>query len=183
MGVGLDLFGGLVCVTSVEKDKFPTENFPEIKGSHREISGGKYTTEQKETSRCHNLAVAGHHLMLVLYGRLTFQPACVFRGLNKGLNCVCASESRAAYGTLFIGTPSSRPHGGFQRRDPVCGLEAGPTACPQNLGFQADRLNVLCGRAHKSASKPMALHLMKGPRPGAPASGQSLDSCTHRGAR
>ena len=27
--------------------------------------------------------------MLVLYGRLTFQPACVFRGLNKGLNCVC----------------------------------------------------------------------------------------------
>ena len=36
-----------------------------------------------------HLAVAGHHLMLVLYGRLTFQPACVFRGLNKGLNCVC----------------------------------------------------------------------------------------------
>ena len=52
MGVGLDLFGGLVCVTSVEKDKFPTENFPEIKGSHREISGGKYTTERKETSSC-----------------------------------------------------------------------------------------------------------------------------------
>ena len=26
--------------------------------------------------------------MLVLYGRLTFQPACVFRGLNKGINCV-----------------------------------------------------------------------------------------------
>ena len=26
--------------------------------------------------------------MLVLYGRLTFQPACVFRGLNKGLNCM-----------------------------------------------------------------------------------------------
>ena len=27
--------------------------------------------------------------MLVLYGRLTFQPACVFRGLNKGLKlCV-----------------------------------------------------------------------------------------------
>ena len=51
MGVGLDLFGGLVCVPSVEKDKFPTENFPEIKGSHREISGGKYTTERKETSR------------------------------------------------------------------------------------------------------------------------------------
>ena len=40
----------LVCVTSFEKDKFPTENFPEIKGSHREISGGKYTTERKETS-------------------------------------------------------------------------------------------------------------------------------------
>ena len=54
MGVGLDLFGGLVCVTSVEKDKFPTENFPEIKGSHREISGGKYTTERKETSSCPN---------------------------------------------------------------------------------------------------------------------------------
>ena len=52
MGVGLDLFGGLVCVTSVEKDKFPTENVPEIKGSHREISGGKYTTERKETSSC-----------------------------------------------------------------------------------------------------------------------------------
>ena len=52
MGVGLDLFGGLVCVTSVEKDKFPTENFPEIKGSHREISGGKYTTERKETYSC-----------------------------------------------------------------------------------------------------------------------------------
>ena len=50
MGVGLDLFGGLVYVTSFEKDKFPTENFPEIKGSHREISGGKYTTERKETS-------------------------------------------------------------------------------------------------------------------------------------
>ena len=50
MGVGLDLFGGLVCVTSFEKDKFPTESFPEIKGSHREISGGKYTTERKETS-------------------------------------------------------------------------------------------------------------------------------------
>ena len=31
--------------------------------------------------------------MLVLYGRLTFQPACVFRGLNKGLSCVCAMES------------------------------------------------------------------------------------------
>ena len=29
-----------------------------------------------------HLAVAGHHLMLVLYGRLTFQPACVFRGLK-----------------------------------------------------------------------------------------------------
>ena len=55
MGVGLDLFGGLVCVTSVEKDKFPTENFPEIKGSHREISGGKYTTERKETSSCPNV--------------------------------------------------------------------------------------------------------------------------------
>ena len=40
MGVGLDLFGGLVCVTSVEKDKFPTENFPEIKGSHREKAAG-----------------------------------------------------------------------------------------------------------------------------------------------
>ena len=50
MGVGLDLFGGLVCVTSVEKDKFPTENFPEIKGSHREISTGKYTIERKERS-------------------------------------------------------------------------------------------------------------------------------------
>ncbi len=25
---------------------------------------------------------AGHHLMLVLCGRLTFQPACVYRGLN-----------------------------------------------------------------------------------------------------
>ena len=37
-------------------------------------------------------AVAGHHLMLVLYGRvygrLTFQPVCVSHGLNKGLNCV-----------------------------------------------------------------------------------------------
>ena len=37
---------------------------------------------------CIHPAVAGHHLMLVLYGRFTFQPACVFRGLNKGLNCV-----------------------------------------------------------------------------------------------
>ena len=36
-----------------------------------------------------HLAVASHHLMLVLYGRLTFQPACVFRGLNKGLKIVC----------------------------------------------------------------------------------------------
>ena len=50
MGVGLDLFGGLVYVTSFEKDKFPTENFPEIKGSHREISTGKYTIERKERS-------------------------------------------------------------------------------------------------------------------------------------
>ena len=33
--------------------------------------------------------------MLVLYGRLTFQPACVFRGLNKGLNCVW-TQSRVA---------------------------------------------------------------------------------------
>ena len=32
--------------------------------------------------------------MLVLYGRLTFQPACVFRGLNKGLNCVCVRRAR-----------------------------------------------------------------------------------------
>ena len=28
---------------------------------------------------CIHLAVVGHHLMLVVYGRLTFQPACVFR--------------------------------------------------------------------------------------------------------
>ena len=34
--------------TSFEKGKFPTENSPEIKGSHREISAGKYVTEQKE---------------------------------------------------------------------------------------------------------------------------------------
>ena len=40
-----------------------------------------------------HLAVAGHHLMLVVYGRLTFQPACVVRGLNKGLNCVCARNN------------------------------------------------------------------------------------------
>ena len=48
-------------------------------------------------------AVAGHHLMLVLYGRLTFQPACVFRGLNKGLNCVvfCAG-SRERVCTITI---------------------------------------------------------------------------------
>ena len=31
--------------------------------------------------------------MLVLYGRLTFQPACVFRGLNKGLSCMYVSNS------------------------------------------------------------------------------------------
>ena len=36
--------------------------------------------------------------MLVLYGRLTFQPACVFRGLNKGLNCVCVCVFRARSG-------------------------------------------------------------------------------------
>ena len=60
MGVGLDLFGGLVSVTSFEKDKFPTENFPEIKGSHRETSGGKYTTERKETSSRAKLAVTFH---------------------------------------------------------------------------------------------------------------------------
>ena len=34
--------------------------------------------------------------MLVLYERLTFQPACVFGGLNKGLKlCVCVILSRA----------------------------------------------------------------------------------------
>ena len=39
--------------------------------------------------------------MLVLYGRLTFQPACVFRGLNKGLKlCVCANaDTRSDRGT------------------------------------------------------------------------------------
>ena len=37
--------------------------------------------------------------MLVLYGRLTFQPACVFRGLNKGLNCVWLSFRYTARGT------------------------------------------------------------------------------------
>ena len=37
--------------------------------------------------------------MLVLYGRLTFQPACVFRGLNKGLNCVWLSLRYTARGT------------------------------------------------------------------------------------
>ena len=26
-----------------------------------------------------------------MYGRLTFQPACVSRGLNKGLSCVCVT--------------------------------------------------------------------------------------------
>ena len=30
-----------------------------------------------------------------MYGRLTFQPACVFRGLNKGLNCVCFGVNSA----------------------------------------------------------------------------------------
>ena len=47
--------------------------------------------DKTHTHMCRSIhiAVAGHHLMLVLYGRLTFQPACVFRGLNKGLNCVC----------------------------------------------------------------------------------------------
>ena len=33
---------------------------------------------------CIHLAVAGHHLMLELYGRLAFQPVCVFHGLNGG---------------------------------------------------------------------------------------------------
>ena len=32
MEVGLDLFGGLVYVTSFEKDKFPTEIIPGNKG-------------------------------------------------------------------------------------------------------------------------------------------------------
>ena len=45
---------------------------------------------------CIHLAVAGHHLMLVLYGRLTFQPACVFRGLNKGLTCMYVCMLRLA---------------------------------------------------------------------------------------
>ena len=29
----------------------------------------------------------------VLYGRLAFQPACVFRGLNSRLNCVRAQDT------------------------------------------------------------------------------------------
>ena len=66
MGVGLDLFGGLVCVTSVEKDKFPTENFPEIKGSYREISAGKYTTERKERSSWAKLAYGAATLAAAL---------------------------------------------------------------------------------------------------------------------
>ena len=40
--------------------------------------------------------------MLVLYGRLTFQPACVFRGLNKGLNCVWAGCWKVLYGCMLI---------------------------------------------------------------------------------
>ena len=52
---------------------------------------------------CIHLAVAGHHLMSVGYGRLTFQPACVFRGLNKGLNCVCeAEEQQQQQGGAFL---------------------------------------------------------------------------------
>ena len=78
MGVGLDLFGGLVCVTSVEKDKFPTENFPEIKGSHREISGGKYTTERKETSSCPNVEATAESTVtgkvLVVTGIIKARP-------------------------------------------------------------------------------------------------------------
>ena len=43
--------------------------------------------------------------MLVLYGRLTFQPVCVFHGLNKGLNCVCDAELN----NHVIYTPSHAP--------------------------------------------------------------------------
>ena len=39
--------------------------------------------------------------MLVLYERLTLQPACVFRGLNKGLKLVVVdSRMHAAYAPL-----------------------------------------------------------------------------------
>ena len=48
--------------------------------------------------------------MLVLYGRLTFQPACVFRGLNKGLNCVCVVPRRyqATLGSAWSSSKTAR---------------------------------------------------------------------------
>ena len=74
------------------------------------------------TRRCRriHIAVAGHHLMLVLYGRLTFQPACVFRGLNKGLNCVCVFRAGSAGCGSVFGRKSTAVGCGTRPHDSHC---------------------------------------------------------------
>ena len=67
--------------------------------------------------------------MLVLYGRLTFQPACVFRGLNKGLSCVCVRLEAAEVAPELL-PPTVLPyakegHALSRSLDPVASAEEG----------------------------------------------------------
>ena len=90
--------------------------------------------------------------MLVLYGRLTFQPACVFRGLNKGLNCVCVCllhfDVHGLLQRLTAATAASWPSGDEPalRLWPVCSSARRPCT-----GASRTRdMTAKCGPDHRS---------------------------------
>ena len=88
--------------------------------------------------------------MLVLYGRLAFQPACVFRGLNKGLNCG-VWRSEYFYAARRLGLTQSMATA-------FSGVSASTAASWPSAAVNQRRSGGLCAPVHGSHSLERADH-------------------------